>query len=171
MLLLVALAAADPVRCTVAWTTPVAGCQVRGPLRVDATANAEKGARADAADALAEVLALAGTAARLRAPALAVADFESCRDAAARVVATCFPEPTLVGTRLCFADLAAPECWDGDVLHYEIAGVRALEEGRERMCAAVDARLVALAYTDTELRRASCRVRCEAETRVRCPAD
>jgi hypothetical protein len=172
MVLLLALTAwADPVRCTATWSAPVVGCQVRGPVRVEATAAWERAARAQVVDQLGEVLTLHGVAARLKSTMLAEADFGACGTEAEAALLSCFPEPALTGTHLCFADFAARECWTGDVLNFEISGVRALDEGRERMCAAVDERIVALNYTDTAWRRASCAARCEAETRVRCPAD
>ena len=172
MILLVALAGADPVRCTATWAVASVGCQVRGPVRAEATAGGEAAARARVIDQLVEELGLFGVALRLRTPMLGEADFAACPTVApAAAMVSCFPEPALQGRRFCFADLAAPECWTSEALHIEAAGVRALEVGREEMCARVDARLVQLAYTDLEWRRASCRARCEAETRVRCPAD
>ncbi len=172
MILLVALAAAEPVRCTATWATATVGCQVRGPVRAEATAGSEAAARARVLDQLVEELGLFGIALRLRSPMLAEADFAACPTVApAAAMVSCFPEPALQGKRFCFADLAAPECWTTEVLHFEAAGVRALDQGRDQMCARVDARLVELDYTDLEWRRASCRARCEAETRVRCPAD
>lgn len=172
MLLLLSLAFAEPVRCTATWSTAVSGCQVRGPVRAEATAGGEASARDRVLAQLAEELALFGVAARLRSPMLAEADFARCGEVAeAGAMVSCFPEPALVGTHLCFADLAAAECWNGDVLSFEAPGVRAQELGRRQMCAAVDARLVAQNYTGLPLRRATCAARCEAETRVRCPAD
>ncbi len=172
MLLSFSLAFAEPVRCTATWATPVTGCQVRGTVRAEATAGNEPAARRKVLDQLAEELALFGVAMRLRTPMLAEADFATCPDAAPKAaLVSCFSEPALAGRHLCYADLAAPECWTSEVLPFEASGVRALELGRAQICAAVDARLVELNYTDLALRRASCQARCEAETRVRCPAD
>jgi hypothetical protein len=170
MLVLLSLAFADPARCTASWTLPVTGCQVRGPIRVEATGPSETGAHDAAVEHLAHVLALEGEAARLRSTMLTAADYGTCEDAAAHVIVTCFPEPALAGRHLCFADFASRECWTGDVMNFEASGVRALDAGRDRMCDAVDERLVQLSYTDLPLRRATCKAKCEEETRVRCPA-
>jgi len=167
-LLVFAALAADPVRCTATWAGPVPGCQVRQPLRVEATARGESAARAALREQLALVLLLWGDAQRARTPALSDAEFQTCGDAAEEAPATCFPEPQLAGPRLCFVDLPVPECWTGDTFSIEVSGVRALEQGRAQMCARVDARLVELAWTDVESRRRTCAARCEAETRVRC---
>lgn len=171
MLLTLSLAFAEPYRCAVVWSAPALACQVRGPLRVEATAGSEGAARAASVRQLSDVLHLTGLAMRARSALLSDADFSGCALAAEAVSPLCFPEPALAGFRLCFADLPATECWSGEVLNFEAAPVRALDLGRRQLCDAVDDRIVTQNYTNTDLRRAECRARCEAETRVRCPAE
>ena len=115
-----------------------------------------------------EIVGLAVQARLSRVIALNEGAFHTCYDAAATAYVNCFPEPVLAEVKLCFVQLEDKECWPGDLFNFESVAWRALTRGREMMCDAVDARLVAQAYTDTEVRRVECRARCEAKVLVRC---
>lgn len=167
----VALAlAAEPNRCVVSWSPPTSGCAIRTTIEAHGSGPNRKAAERAARKQLG--VAIDATAlsqmARLGTPVLG--DFSSCKDDVATAYIDCFPDTTLSAPdALCFVTLDDVECWNGDVLHVETLGWKALEEGRKQMCAAVDARIVALNYTDMVPKQAICKAACEVKTVVRCP--
>jgi hypothetical protein len=170
MLLLLSFAAlAEPTRCIATWNGPAPGCGLHETYKVEATAGSEGAARKAAVDQLATVLVLDSDAHRVARPALGTSEFLRCEESAKRAYVDCFAEPALAGEALCFATFDSPECWSGEPFTIEARGVRALAIGRQRMCEAVDARILAQGYNDTVTRRAKCRAACEAKTAVRCP--
>ncbi|MFZ5476617.1 MAG: hypothetical protein ACOZNI_07560 [Myxococcota bacterium] len=164
-----ALAGDGPTRCTAKWTGPAKSCAVRGSWEVQATASTPKGAERAVKKELVKVLQLEAAAIRARVTAMTEGEFGACEAAIDTAFVNCFPEPELAEEKLCFVELKVGECWNGDLLNFEDVGWHALEEGRRRMCEAVDKHLVAQSYTDVELRRTECRAKCESLTTVKCP--
>jgi hypothetical protein len=168
--LLISAALAEPTRCIATWNGPApSGCGLPDTYKVEATASSESAARKAAIAQLGKVLVLDADARRIARPALGTSEFLRCEASAKQAFVDCFAEPALTETSLCFATLDSAQCWSNTPITLEVRGVKALAVGRERMCEAVDARIVAQAYTDTETRRAKCRAECEAKTAVRCP--
>lgn len=170
VLLTAVLAFAEPTRCVSTWQ-PSSGCAIRGEVKATAAAGSENAARKASLRQLREVAKLSVAATRARLPTLPEADFAACD---ARVIeeahTSCFADDTLADPEaLCFVELKDPECWAGTVLQLDEGGVGAIAAGREMMCAAVDARLVAQNYTDVATRRVVCKASCAAQTSVSCP--
>lgn len=170
-LVLASLASAGPSRCVATWTGPVPGCAIRGEVAASATALSEPAAQRALRHALEEAIDRSVAATRARIPSLESAQFVLCaekiQDAA---FVNCFEDATLAEPAFCFVSLDDPACWSGEVLHVEAVGWVAHRLGRDRMCAAVDKRLVAQDYTDVATRRAICADACAAHTTVRCPS-
>lgn len=169
LLISLALAGDDATRCVAEWTGPVEGCALRGPWHFEATSSTEKGARKALKKYVAEATSLAQAAEKERIKTLTDGQFVLCSDALEKAFVNCFPEPTLDQAGVCFVELKDKDCWNGDVLTVEDVGWRALAEGRQEMCAAVDAYLVQQNYTDVASRRVQCKSTCTSQTVVRCP--
>jgi hypothetical protein len=170
MLVLVAGALAGPSRCVATWTGPVEGCALRAEVVASGAGPSEKAAERALHKQLTRVVDRSVAAALARMSLADESQFRGCEDVVqAKAYVNCFEEPALASPAFCFVDLPDPTCWTGEVLQVEDVAWRALEVGRHKMCAAVDARLVAQNYTDMAARRAICAASCESKTTVRCP--
>lgn len=169
--MLVPLAAAGPSRCVATWTGPVPGCAIRGEVVATAAGMSEKGAERALRRQLDIVVERTVAATRARVPTMEPAQFVTCAEAIqAAAFVNCFEDAALAVPAFCFVSLDDPTCWPGDVLEVDgLPGWRASEVGRDKMCAAVDARLVAQDYTDLAGRRAICAASCASKAVVSCP--
>ena len=166
-------AAADvPQRCEAVFQGPIKGCELLGVWTVGAAARSEPAARRVATDRLATLMAAVAEERALKAPGTPAADtaavmVKSCPAAvaaSARVV--CYPEPQLAEDHICFAQLRSPECYRGSSLDVQGVGWKAIEKGREAICAAVDAGLSEQRATPAA--RAACTAECLQRAEVRC---
>jgi hypothetical protein len=161
---------AAPTRCVATWTPREKACAARGSLTANAAGAGQPGAERAALKQLEKVLGLSIEAQRLMSPILSAADFAACSaDLREHASVSCLPEAELAAEALCFVELADPACWDGNVLSVDGIGWEMVATGRQKMCEAVDARLVQLNYTDLATRRATCAAACASKTTVRCP--
>ncbi len=161
--------AGDPYRCVATVAPPVPTCSVHGTFTVTAGAKTEAAATKAARAALAKALVKTADAFLLAQPAADAAELSGCSAVADTAHVDCFPEAGLKDTKFCFVTLADPECWTGDVLDVEEVGWKVFEAGTDKICAAVDARLVTQNYTDMAVRRAKCAASCLSQAQVRCP--
>lgn len=170
MLVLASLASAGPSRCVATWSGPVEGCALRGEVAASGAGLSEKAADRAVRKHLARVVDRSIAASLARMTIADESQFRSCEAVVqAKAYVNCFEDPALAAPSFCFVDLPDPTCWTGEVLQVEDVGWRALERGRDKMCAAVDARLVSQNYTELPTRRAVCAAACETKTTVRCP--
>lgn len=169
--LLSALAlAADPARCVATYTaSPTAECGLRGEVKASAAGPSEKAAEKATRKQLDKVVDLTVAAQRARIPAMGEDAFAGCR---AKVrddaYVNCFADATLADEALCFVELADADCWTGQVRQVEGTGWQVANTARDAFCKEVDARLVALNYTDLATRRAVCAASCAAKATVKC---
>ncbi|GDX83553.1 hypothetical protein LBMAG42_53640 [Deltaproteobacteria bacterium] len=170
ILLFVSLAhAGDPYRCVATVAPPVPTCAVHGTFTVTAGAKTEAAATKAARAALAKALVKTAESFQLAQPAADPAELAGCSAVGDAAHVDCFPDAGLKETRFCLVTLADTECWGGDVLELEDVGWKVFEAGTDKMCAAVDAKLVTQNYTDVAVRRAKCAAACLSQTQVRCP--
>lgn len=168
--LLFSVALAGPSRCVATWTGPAPGCAIRAPIVASGAALSEKAARRALAAHLDSVIELTIVASRARLTTLGPAEFAACSDIVSRdAYVNCFEEPALAAPAFCFVGFDDPTCWTGEVLEVEDVGWRALQGGRDKMCTAVDTRIVSQKYTDEATRRPICAAACASKTTVRCP--
>lgn len=173
MLLLLAFAFASepPNRCVVSWSPPASDCAIRTTIDAQGAGpnrkSAERAARRQLEVAIdATALALI---ARLGTPI--PSDFSGCKVAVDSAYVDCYPDTSLAAAdALCFVTFDDGDCWNGDVMHLETTGWKALAMGRDMMCAAVDARIVSQNYTDAVQKQAICKASCATKTVVRCPS-
>jgi hypothetical protein len=170
LLAIASLALATPARCVATWTGPVPGCALRGEIVASAAGPNEKAAERALRRQLERVTELSVAAQRTKRATQVDEAFSMCADTVpTRAFVNCFAEPALAAPALCFVELPDPTCWTGEVLQIDAVGWQAVGTGRDAMCKAVDARLVAQNYTDLEARRAVCAASCASKTTVRCP--
>lgn len=170
LLLLTSVAnAGDPYRCVATVAPPVPTCAVHGTFTVTAGAKTEPAATKAARRALGKALVKTAESFQLAQPAADPTELSGCAAVAEAAHVDCFPDAALKETRFCLVTLADTECWAGDVLEIEEVGWKVFESGTDKMCAAVDTKLVTQNYTDVAIRRAKCAASCLSQTQVRCP--
>lgn len=161
-----------PHRCEAVFQGPVKGCEVLGTWTVGAAARTEDAARRAASDRMSDVMQVIAEERALKAPAGpgaegAAALAKACPEvAAANLRLVCYPEPQLTEDHICFAQLRSPDCYRGSSLDLQGVGWKAIEKGRELICAAVDSGLTE--QRATPLQRASCAAECLQRAEVRC---
>lgn len=161
-----------PHRCDAVFIGPVEGCSLSGEWVVTATGRSEGTARKTATLRLGEALQdgadlqvqrTAGTLGALGAEP----DQRTCKAVAiAKAQLSCFEEPSLSDSQICFADLADESCYGGLALDYVGTAWKMAEKGRTEICEAVDSWLVERGASTEE--RAACQVTCAREASVRC---
>lgn len=161
--------AAEPTRCVVSWSGPAAQCAVRGSYIVEGTGPSPRAAAWAAREELSSILETTAAVQTQSLPGYREQDFSGCDQQAAQAQTYCFAAPELAEEKFCFVTFDDKNCWDGTVLNVEDVGWRVLDEARETMCAKVDQYQVELNYSNTNLRRLTCKARCEQYTRVSCP--
>jgi hypothetical protein len=162
--------AGGPSRCVVTWEGPATGCELHGHYQATAAGPTPKAAEKSARKQMEKVVDLSTTAALDKRSTLTPSQFASCQaHVAEEAYVNCFEDPTLTESSYCFVQLDDRDCWTGEVFQVEDVAWKAMDTGREQMCARVDARLVKLNYTDLELHRAECQASCESKTTVKCP--
>ncbi len=158
--------AAPPVRCEAIWIGPVRHCGLQGEWAATGAGRREESAKKSAVIRLVRAVHAAAELDAIRRP-LAGTDPARCAAKAeetARVI--CFPEPSLAQKRHCYVDLPVENCGAFPMFEIDGVGWKVSEKGRDRMCKAVEKRLL-LADPAT---RARCRSRCAQDARVRCPS-
>jgi hypothetical protein len=161
-----------PHRCEAVFQGPVKGCDVLGTWTVSAAARGEDAARKAVTGRMSALMAVVAEERALKAAGSpgsegAAAMAKGCPEvAAANVRVVCYPEPQLVEDHLCFAQLRSPDCYRGSSLDIQGIGWKALEKGRESICAAVELGLTE--QRATPLQQASCKVECLQRAEVRC---
>jgi hypothetical protein len=167
-MLLSTAVAGEPVRCVAVLETPKAACALHHSFSVTGAGPNEVAATRAARTALEKAVSSSVTA-QVTAQPLVTIDPAQCSALAKNAHVDCFPEAALAQTAYCFVSLADPACWDGEVLTVEDKGWRVFARGTAEMCQAVDKRVVAQNYNDTETRRLACAASCLRSTAVRCP--
>ncbi|MDP2315107.1 MAG: hypothetical protein Q8P41_19565 [Pseudomonadota bacterium] len=173
ILLLATLAYAEGARCVATWRGPVPGCPIAGDLVASATRGSETTAERAARRQLARVLELTADELVERSGDRYNAEYVLCTERTLEVAdVECAGQQSSMDGGLCFVTFDDPSCWpDGEVLTMENEGWRAVIDGRQAMCEAVDARLVRLAYRDMEESRIRCQESCVTRAAVSCPPD
>jgi hypothetical protein len=154
----------------VVWTGPSAGCDLSGTWASTGFGDDEAAARDAALDRLRKAL-LAGVEATSRAAEVrggTSLSADACPQAAAALARfTCFSEPTLRESRLCFADLPDGDCWSADPIVLEGTAWREMDRGRDQVCRQAEDALRASNASAVQV--ATCNARCWQLARVRCP--
>lgn len=161
--------AADPTRCVVSWSGPAAQCAVRGAYIVEGTGPSRRAAEWAAREQMSTLLSSNAALQMQMHPGYRDEDFSRCDYQAAHAQSYCFAAPELAEEKYCFVTFDDKNCWDGSVLTVEAPGWRVLDMGRESMCSKVNQYQVELNYSNVDLRRLTCRARCEEQVRVSCP--
>ena len=164
--------AGDPYRCDAVFVGPVQGCSLSGEWVGTADGRSEGAAKklatarlgaAIQAGADLQVMRTAGTMGALGAEP----NQRTCVEAAlGKVRLSCFKEPALAESQICFADLADESCYGGLALDYVGTAWKMSEKGRSEICAAVDSWLTDRGASRED--RAACQVTCARESLVRC---
>jgi len=164
--------AGGPYRCDAVFVGPAEGCSLSGEWVVTATGRSEGAARKLATERLGEtlqagadlqVMRTAGTLGALGAEP----DQRTCREVAVdKARLSCFEEPSLADSQICFADLPDEDCYGGLALDYVGTAWKMSEKGREEICLAVDSWLSDRGASRED--RAACQVTCARESTVRC---
>ena len=174
LLLAAAALAGPPTRCEAVYAGPTPDCALSGQWSVTGTGKAEGPARKAALRRLEALIDNAVQSQTLRtagtmASATAAGDAQSCgAEVAEHARVYCYAEPQLSKKQLCFADLDASKCWRGLPIDLEEPAWRAMEEGRDRLCSAIDTALTDNGATDAK--RLNCQVSCLQDAQVRCIA-
>ena len=171
--LITAALAGEPYRCEAVFTGPTRACELRARLSTTGTGKTESSARKAALRRLEQLVTVASEERLMRASssmarAIAEQDVVSCAEnATERAEVFCYAEPVLDQRKLCFATLRDRSCWRGAPI--DIASGpswRAMEQGREQLCTAMDAALIEDEASPVD--RLSCQAACLSESSVRC---
>lgn len=157
--------------CVAQWVRPLPTCQWDEPVVVKASGRSKASAQRSAISRVRAVLSALGLAAEVDAGATSnlglQRDFTGCagvdRDA---LLIQCIPNPALLATNLCVAELPADPCWKATTLPFEGVGWRASEQARTEPCDEIDQQIDASLLTEAD--RLRCQARCLSSVLVRC---
>lgn len=163
--------AGQPAWCVASWQAPEPGCAIEGRIVSSAAGPSLEAAEAAARKRLGRVANLAAddlVGNQFAAPAQ-VGYCEALARENAEV--SCSDVQSASDGDYCFVTFEDADCWDGTVLTVERGGWQAVVRGRQRMCAAVDAREVRQNYGNVDERRTRCAERCATGVVVSCPPE